>query len=234
MRPKARRGLEAAAAASRLAVARLALRGPLWIASVALALSAVVGLAEHAAAPLDAPARALSVVLGWVVPLSCFGLVSLSTARRRLDDGLWCLATHGLGRSWLVLGLVLPVALLAAGLSLACAGVALSLAYQGLPGLLEDLLVSSWIAALGAAAYVAWFVLGASFLRHGRGRWLVLAADFAIGGGSGVLAVCWPRGHLRSLAGGQAVLELPQRTSSVLLGALAASLLLLAAWRAGD
>jgi hypothetical protein len=103
---------------------------------------------------------------------------------------------------------------------------ALAIAYGRTPGLAGDALTTLWIALLGAGSYTAAFGLGSSFWRNGRGRWLVLALDLVIGGGTTPLAVLFPRAHLASLLGGRAVFELPQRSSSALL--LIATLLLLA------
>jgi hypothetical protein len=106
-------------------------------------------------------------------------------------------------------------------LSLATVELTLAVAYRGRSGWLADALPSAAIAVTGAAAYVAWFSVAASFGRRGRWIWLPLIADFWLGDGRGGFAVIWPRSHLINLMGGDAVMHLPQRHSSVLLIAMA-------------
>lgn len=214
--------------------ARRLVRPPAYlVALVALGVSATSGLVERGASPLEAPDRALSVVLRLLVPLCVFALGSLASGRERLTEATWPIARLGAPRGQIALGMMLITALTSAVLAVACVTVALAVAYGGRSALWADVLTSAWIAALGASAYVGWFSFGGCFLRRGRGRWLVLVADFTFGGGLGVLAVVWPRGHLRSLAGGEALLDLAQPTNSVLLAAMASVMTILAAMRVG-
>jgi hypothetical protein len=46
--------------------------------------------------------------------------------------------------------------------------------------------------------------------RRGQGRTWLLVADFLLGAGDSFLALPWPKGHIRNLLGGSAVLELSQ------------------------
>ncbi len=85
------------------------------------------------------------------------------------------------------------------------------------PPLGADVLASTWIGALGGAAYGAFFSAGASIGRGGAGRGVFLAADFLIGGSAGAGAFFTPRGHVLSLVGGPLCAELSQRASSVVL-----------------
>ncbi len=85
------------------------------------------------------------------------------------------------------------------------------------PPLGSDLFASTWIGALGGAAYGAYFSAGACIGRAGSGRGVLLAADFLIGGSAGAGAVFTPRGHVLSLLGGPLCAELSQRASSAML-----------------
>lgn len=212
---------------------RLASPATYLIATVALGVSATSGLVERGASELEAPDRALGVVLRLVLPLVAFALGSIATARQRLGEATWPLARFGAPRAQVAVGMMIVTAAATALIGTAATALALVVAYGGLPGLAIDLVVSAWITALGAAAYVAWFSFGGAFLRRGRGRWLVLVADFALGGGAGAVAVCWPRAHLRSLGGGEAIAGISQADSSVLLVALTLAMTILAAMRAG-
>ncbi len=207
-------------------------------AALVLFLSLMVGVAFAVAARsgglIEAPSRAVGLVLRWVVPLSAFAWCSLSLGRARLDDSVWPIAALGVPRRQVVLGVVTVTAALAAVTAVATVAVTLALAYRTMPGLVQDLATTSWVAALGASAYVGWLFLGASFWRLGRGRWVPLLLDFTLGATSGLFAVVWPRPHLVNLAGGDALLDMSQPTGSVVLAAMTVAAVSLAALRAGD
>lgn len=98
------------------------------------------------------------------------------------------------------------------------------------PPLGRDLFASTWIGALGGAAYGSFFAAGSSFGRGGGGRGVFLAADFIVGGAAGAGAMLTPRGHLLSLLGGPPCADVSQRASSVMLVGIAlASLAIVAA-----
>lgn len=151
-----------------------------------------------------------------------------------MDDSVWPVCAHGLARRHVVLGVTALAVGMCALLATVAVAVGLALAYGSTPGLAADLPTSAWIGALGGASYAAWFLLGSSFLRLGRGRWFPLVADFTLGGTAGIFAVVWPRAHLENLVGGEAVLDISQATSSVVLAAITAVLVIVAAMRAGD
>lgn len=217
-----------------LARARLRLRAIGAVVLLSLAVAAVTALTARAQLPIEAPGRAIGVVLRYIVPLSAFALSSLVVGRERLDDSVWPVAAHGVPRRHAVLGALAVAIACCAVTAVLSASLALVLAYGATPGLAGDLTTSTWIAALGASAYAAWFVLGAGFFRLGRGRWVPLVLDFTFGATGGVLAVVWPRPHLVNLVGGDALLGMSQPTSSVLLAATAVVVVCLAAMRAGD
>ncbi len=227
-------------AGARLAGGRLAGRRLVLVALLALSVAAMVALVERSHEPVDAATRALTVVFGLVVPLSCFAVLSIATGRARIDETLWPLARHGLRGSHLALGLLMGTMVVAASLAVVTVELSLVLCYggdgqaAGTAGFGRDAVTTGWIAALGSSAYVAWFGFGAAFFRFGRGRWIPLVADFILGAGAGYVAALWPRAQLRNLIGGEPVLDLPQATSSVLLAAMIVVVTLLAALRAGD
>jgi len=233
-------GLVALTAGARLAVGRLACRRLVLVALLATMLTAMMALVERSHEAVDAASRMLPLAFGLVVPLSSFAVMAIATGRARLSEAVWPLARHGLRRSHVALGLLLGAQAVAAALALVAVELGLVLSHglsgqgAGPIGLARDAVTSGWIAALGAAAYVAWFGLGAAFLRLGRGRWLVLVADFLLGLGAGYFAACWPRAHLRNLIGGEPLLELSQATSSVALAAATVVVTVLAAMRSGD
>ena len=73
------------------------------------------------------------------------------------------------------------------------------------------------MAGLGGAAYAAFFAAGSSFGKRGGGRLVALVVDVALGGGHGAAALVVPRGHVRSLLGGEAVMAMPGRGSALAL-----------------
>jgi hypothetical protein len=219
---------------AKLGWARLRSVELVWILLISFGLALATAFIERRSAPFGAPDRALGVVFRWLVPLESFAVLGLALGRARLSESVWCLARHGHARRDVGTGLVLSAMAVSALGAVAMVALALGTSYSSLGGLGRDLGTSAWIAALGAAAYVAWFAVGATVLRRGRGRWLALLADFVLGSGAGVWAVPWPRCHLRNLIGGEPPLGLGQASSSVLLAAMAVVLALLASLQSGD
>jgi hypothetical protein len=82
--------------------------------------------------------------------------------------------------------------------------------------LASDLFASSWIGALGGAAYAAYFCAG-SAIGRGSMRGVFLGIDWIIGSGAGFGALFTPRGHVTSLLGGVPVFEVSSRVSSAML-----------------
>lgn len=217
----------------RLGWARLALGRLWWLALLALAVTAGVASVEHAVGPLHAPSRVLAALFGIILPLVAVGTVSLASAGERLDAGAWSVARYGFARGEVVLGtLILPAGVTIA-LSMALATVGLAIAYGGRVGFGADLALTLPIAALGGGAYAAWIALGATFFRGGQGRWAAFFLDLVFGATAGAFALPFPRGHLRSLVGGGAVLDLSQPASSAALLGIALCASLVAAHRAG-
>jgi hypothetical protein len=220
-------------AGARLAGTRLMAAETLAALVIGVALAALIAVIARAHLPLEAPHHLVLVTFRFVIPLTSFAIVARAIDRARLDDSVWCLARHGLAKQTLAFGLVLTAQALAALVAALVAAAGLLLAYGSLARASADLATTLPIALLGGAAYAGWFALGAAFLREGRGRFVPLVADFVLGGGTGLLAFAFPRSHLASLAGEQAVMDMSQRASSVMLLALTLALPALAAMRAG-
>jgi len=207
------------------------LRQHATIVAAVLSFAFVLGVAllERAQGAVGAADRALTGgVFGVGLPLVCYFLVGRACAGTSLPQALLPLARHGLDRGALTLGLALPPALLAAGFGgLSSLLVVLVTRGPGDPRLLADAWTSLTIGVVSGPAYVG-ALLGASALgRRGQGRTWLLAADFLLGAGDSFLAFPWPKGHIRNLLGGSAVLELSQLGALVaLLGTSLAFLLL--------
>jgi hypothetical protein len=191
---------------------RLRQRGT-WLAlGLGLSFELGVALLERAHGALGATDRALlGGAFGVALPLVCYFLVGQACGSGSLRDALWPLARHGFDRRPLTVGLALPAAALAAAFGgLGGALVVLFTRGSGDPRFLGDVWASFWIGTVSGAAYVAAFIGASAFGRSGRGRAWLLAADFLLGAGDSFLAFPWPKGHVRNLLGGTAVLELPQ------------------------
>ena len=81
------------------------------------------------------------------------------------------------------------------------------------------------------AAYASFFTLGACIGAKGGGRGVFLFVNWVLGAGKGAAALLVPYGHVRSLLGGEPVLTLSQRGSTLGLAAVAGVALALASWR---
>jgi hypothetical protein len=209
-----------------LDLGRERLRGRFTLLALGLGLSFELGIAllERAQGALGAADRALSGgAFGVALPLVCYFLVGKACGNAGLRDAVWPLARHGLDRRVLTFGLALPPALLAAAFA-ATSGMLVVLITRGPsdPRFLADTWASIWIGVVASVAYVATFVGASAVGKRGRGRSWLLAADFLLGAGDSFLAFPWPKGHVRNLLGGSAVLELSQMGGLVAL--LSASL----------
>jgi hypothetical protein len=198
------------------------LRQRATVVAVVLSFAFVLGVAllERAQGAIGAADRALTGgMFGVGLPLVCYFLVGRACAGTSLRQALLPLARHGLDRRALTLGLALIPALMAAAFGgLSSLLVVLVTRGPGDPRLLADAWISLTIGIVSGPAYVAALVGASALGRHGQGRSWLLAADFLLGAGDSFLAFPWPKGHIRNLLGGGAVLELSQ------LGALIALL----------
>lgn len=195
-----------------LAAARLR-RVSTLVALIAAALFVMVAaLIERRLGPAAAVDRTLvGAVFGLVLPLLAYLALDRVTETQRLDRALVVIARHGGQRRLAALGLVAACALALAVAGAALAALAVVAARGGGdPGLVRDMLASSWVGVLGGASYAAWFALGSTLGRRGGGRVWALLVDWVFGSGATLFAMAWPRGHLRNLLGAEPVLGMPQ------------------------
>ena len=211
-------------------------------AFAALICIGIVGLLEARAIGSAESARHTELYLlqgatfGLVMPLFIFSMSC------RLDNGLdqlmsagW--ARRGADRRVFGLGRMAWSSVIACALGIVGGGLALSLSSASrdpaldLPlGLTTSPWALSWIAALGAVSYTV--CLGVAQLMAGRwGLALFLVGDWLLGSGIGVVALPWPRSHLRALIGGAPVLGMSQLPAGVCLVALTLAATLLYARR---
>lgn len=157
--------------------------------------------------------RGLYVVFRYMIPISIFVLVGIVPGRE-LRLGTWSVARFGAARIKVAMGQLLATAVVGAALALFATWTVLAFGHGPGAHLVDDLLVSSWIAALSAFAYVAVFGCAASFGR----TWLVIVfvVDFLLGQG-GFFGVLLPRGHIANLLGFEAPLGISQAASSTVL-----------------
>jgi hypothetical protein len=205
---------------------------PLVAATAALLLLIVAGLLEGRAIGSAASARAAQlrllqgVAFGIILPLYAWGTSTRLGGRRdELMAGRW--VRHGGDRRLYALGRMARGALLSgavAGLFGALAlglGSATTAAANELPPSAINLLTVLWIGLLGGTAYTLSLTLAYETLGN-AGRLAFLAADWVLGSGTSLLALPWPRAHLRALLGGPTPLGLAPGQAALSLIAIAA------------
>ncbi|HEY3821078.1 MAG TPA: hypothetical protein VGL81_28130 [Polyangiaceae bacterium] len=169
-----------------------------------------------------------------VLPLLAYTLVGAVLGPRSLAASTAPLARFGAAparAAAVTVGVaLLGGVVLAAGLGAVVAVVAHG---AGDPPVARDALESAYAGALGGAAYVAWFAMGASFGKRGGGRTGLLVVDWVLGLAGGALAVVTPRAHLRNLLGGTAPMDWSGRASALALVVIAAACVAVAVRRAG-
>jgi hypothetical protein len=204
---------------ARLGVFRLASGRSAFALGLAAFLVVLGALLERRVASLGAADRALSgIVFGIVIPLLAWGAIARATAARRLEDSVRELARHGADRRWSSAGLLLaPTAAVALLTALLAAFAVLLTRWPADPRLAPDLMTSSWVGLLAGAAYAGWFALGSTLGRSGGGRGVLLVLDWILGTGASLLALPWPRAHIKNLLGGEPLLGLPQWSATLAL-----------------
>ena len=204
------------------AIARLMQARPLFASAAALALVAVVALSERRAGLFGAANRTLEgEVFGLILPVALVLASRRALEPTRLDLAATPLARFGPSRRAVALGLVVASMMGAALLAASAGTLAAVLAHDPTaPALKLDAASCAWIGALGGAAYAALFALGSTFGWTGAGRWWALAADFLLGGTSGIGALLAPRAHLQNLLGGEPPMLLGQSASAASLAAM--------------
>jgi hypothetical protein len=204
-----------------------------WATTSALSLTlALLGLLiEHRAAPSSSADNTLLSVTCAVLLPACAWASVRRVFPEALSAGLGSLAQHGANRREALVGAAGALLLGNAGLG---AFLAVSTRLVGASSLAHgvyDVWTCAWVAALGGAAYAAWFLLGTSFGRRGQGRVHFVFLDLLFGMGSSALAALWPRGYTRQLLGGVPVANLEQPVASFLLAVLVLVYVASCVWR---
>ncbi len=173
-------------------------------------------------------------VFGVALPILAYWLSDRVCEGDQLSRSVAVVARHGVDRRAVVLGLLLGSGLC---LALACA----LLTAAGLLGahgpslssgaFARDFRVSVAIALLAGEVYALWFGLASLFGKRGGGRKWALVVDFLLGAGSSLLAVPWPRAHVRNLLGGTPVLDFSQASAWLALAIIGVMSLTLSALR---
>jgi hypothetical protein len=203
---------------------------PIAALSACLLMLGLAGVLEGQAAGSAASARAVQlrllqgVALGLVVPLFAYAASGRVGRIEDLMAASW--ARYGGHRRRYALGRQALAALLtglvagASGLFALGLGSATSAPGIELPLSASNLLAVLWVGVLGGLAYVGALGLAQS-LGGNLGRALFLIGDWLFGSGTSLLALPWPRAHLRALAGGNPALGLSPRDAALCLGAIA-------------
>jgi hypothetical protein len=214
--------VSALALGMRLGTLRLASSASLVAVGVAVAVVALGSLLERLGAGSLATDRALvGIVFGIAVPVLAWGVLGRATAGRRLDESVRELARHGADRRWATAGIVIASAAAAAIGAALLAGLAIvATRFPADPRLASDLWTTAWIGLASGGCYAAWFALASTLGSSGGGRGWALVLDWLLGAGTGLLAVPWPRGHVKNLLGAEPVLEMPQWAAMLALGCL--------------
>ena len=226
--------LRGALLGARLGVERLRDRRTAFAVLLGVALAITGGVIERSATSLGAVDRALGGTFRLLVPLLALSFVSRAVSREGLGPGTFSIARFGVPRFAVALGITSAAALACAVLGAALAALTVIAAHtQAAPPLALDVLQSAWIGAVSSLAYAAWTAYGSTYFR-GRGRWMPIAADYLLGGSTGLAGALLPRSHASSLLGlGDAPLDLPRAASFGVLFAMAILLTLAASTRAG-
>lgn len=214
-------------AGGRLAARRIATRSSLLACAAAAAGVVGGGLIERRVDAAGAFDHTLSgVALGAAMPLVALWFNRAASDASRLADACDVLARQGVSRRSLALGVGLGATVITA-----VVGGLLVLVAGGAAGALREAVTAAWLGALGGGACASLAVLGSTFGRTGGGRGLLLALDWLLGTGTTLVALPWPRAHLRALLGAEPVLGFSQRGSTLVLCASLAVFLLAASWR---
>jgi hypothetical protein len=207
-----------------LPVARLKRTPRAWLGASAWGLLAL-GLAL--AARREGAAHGADRVLlegyaSFALPLLSYALTGGALGARSLGASGAPLVAFGASPTRAAAASIAVAAAACAASGALLAGAVAALAHgTGDPPALRDALTSAYAGAVGGLAYASWFALGAGFGRRGGGRVVLLLVDFLASSDDGVIAMMTPRGHVRSLLGGPAVMDLPARASGVVLVAMA-------------
>jgi hypothetical protein len=193
----------------------------------------VVAAFERSISPLTATDNTLlGVVFGLGIPLCTYAIVGRITEYRRLLESTEALAKYGANRRVLALGFLTVGAVCSSVVGAALALLGVVAAHSAADSHFAfDALTSTGLGFLAGFVYCAWFAFGSTFGRRGRGRFVALALDWAIGSSTTAVALPVPRGHLRNLLGADPVLEMTQRQASLALILFGFVYLVFTLWR---
>lgn len=203
-----------------LGATRLARRTPWVLLALGLLLVTCVGVLERLTEPAYALDRTLlGVAFGLALPLFCYLLFESALAERGLYALVSPLSRHGADARTLSFGVVITLTAVCAAAGVVFSSSALLSTVGFGPALREEWFPCVWGGAVAGFAYAGLFACASRLSRLGRVA--VLVGDWLLGAGSGALALPFPRGHVRSLFGGEAVLDLSQLTALSFLVLLA-------------
>lgn len=205
---------------ARVPIARLTRTRRTWLIIAAWAIVAIIGaVLVRARGNTSGADHVMRGSFGrFVLPLLEYGVVGAAIGGTSLRRGIRGLVGLGSSPRRAALATAVVAAIACAVVGGVLAAVVCAVAHGPAdPPLGADLFASTWIGALGGAAYGAYFAAGSAIGKGGTARGVFLAADFIIGSGAGVGAALVPRGHVVALLGGPHVADLSQRASSVLL-----------------
>lgn len=200
--------------------------GALLVLLLSCAAVYAIGALERrhsATAELAADTVLIGAVFGVALPLLSYVLSDRVCEGKQLARSVDVLARHGSSRRALVLGLLLGSALcmaVAGALLTTAALLGVRPASASNSAFLRDLRVSVAIALLAGGVYALWFGLASRFGKRGGGRKWALLLDFVLGAGGSLVALPWPRGHVRNLLGGTPVHDFSQASAWLSLAAL--------------
>jgi hypothetical protein len=205
-------------------VARL-LRSPAAIASVAAwaLLAAAVAVMAHSDGWFHGADRVLIGPYGsLILPLLAYTIVGAVLGSRAYATSVAPLVALGASPARATLVAVgVSAAVCAAAAALLGIAIVVLAHGAGDPPRLADAAATAYAAALGGAAYAAWFSWGSAMIRRGIGRAALLVVDCIAGASDGVPSWFTPRAHLRNLLGGTPPVEFTQTASAVALVVLA-------------
>lgn len=192
-----------------LGATRLSRRTPWVLFGMGLLLVLSVGVLERMSEPAYALDRTLlGAALGLALPLFGYLVFESALAGRGLEGLVMPLQRHGADARTLSFGIVMALTAVCAAAGVVFSlGALLATAGFG-PAFPRELFPCVWGGAAAGFAYGGLFAFASRFSRLGRVA--LLLGDWLLGAGSGVLALPFPRGHVRSLFGGEAVLDLSQ------------------------
>jgi len=180
-----------------------------WLASAGWSAFILVaaGLQRSHAAPHGAD-HALDLYSSLALPLLVYALVGAAVGRGTLAGSGRALVRLGGSSAHVALATVVVTMAASALVGGALGAGAVAVAHgSGDPPVVTDSIHTLAFGALAAAAYAAYFMVGASLLAGFWGRALFLVVDWVLGSDDGFGALLTPRGHLGNLLGGEAPFE---------------------------